>query len=202
MAMKKEITPNGKKLLMMIAFVLVMFFISGCMYGKAYAYTSDELAISNSSDYAQTHGYSYYYLTKNEGKYWLWMSDSQMYYQSNDNTLRSVDGTSSMKFASSLIGTADTYDLKTTTDVPYIGCGTGFISLSSNNDIYTSSLKTSVFFSQPIKAPILPTQVQPQLLSPAMGEVMAMVPLLIPLLVGFLALRKALATLQGILHQA
>lgn len=59
-------------------------------------------------------------------------------------------------------------------------------------------LDGTVFFSQ-LK---LEKVVQPQHLSPVLSQMMVMIPVGLTLIIGFLGLRKGLALLRGILHQA
>lgn len=66
----------------------------------------------------------------------------------------------------------------------------------SSLDIKTSS--GSVFFSQPKGL----AAIKGELLSPAISQVVGLIPLVIPLVVGFLGLRKALAMVSAVLHQA
>jgi hypothetical protein len=74
----------------------------------------------------------------------------------------------------------------------------------SNYDVYYTDLQgnSSVFFSQPIKNPILVTATQGVQMGQTMNQVVGLIPLLMLLVVGFLALRKALAWLSQTLHQA
>ena len=186
----KEMPENGKRLVMILTFVFIMFFVSGCMYGKAYAAITTFDDVTCKSYLNDTYKYYYTYDTTLGYEYLLVTQNKLMV---NNNQVLVANGMSSMyRIENGKIVTWILGDDGTSTPLTTI-----VKSKLSNYDILRSD--GTVFFSL---QPILVGQVQPQSLTPVLKQVVLILPTLLTCLIGYLALRKALQALQQILHQA
>jgi hypothetical protein len=74
---------------------------------------------------------------------------------------------------------------------------TSMTNIKGTLSIYSDVNKTGFFTKVPV-----PPIVQAEVLTPVLGQIIALLPILIPVVIGFLGLRKGLVMLSEVLHRA
>ncbi len=190
-----------------VVFIVVFgigMFISGLFYGKAYAFTTDAQAMASFKERVnnmshEMGGSPYYVLGKStDGYYYGYACKQKMYYdQPGEAMVTPVIGDYVYYYRALIGADSFSYVQGNKNSMPL---RTGTTPILSNYNVYKSD-GTTVFFSLP-KAPILSQIPLQQFLPKVTVQILGILPILLAFLVGFLGLRKALATLSQILHQA